>query len=713
MRSLNYSPLTPTLLAAILLIMTPPAVLAHPGHGNEFEGGGDASHAPTGGIEVDSQTLERMGIVVEPVQQSGMEWGIKATGQIETLPNETVEVTAPIAGKIIQLLVEPGDAVEAGDPVAILSSPELAALRVDALQKQAESESNLKQAEANWQLAQQNYQQQTTLADAEIAQAEQQVATAQSRYERDRNLVEERGVLTAAEEGYRRQVELAESEITAAQKQVEIAQSRYERDRQLVEEGGVLSVARENYQRQMELAEAEIAQAETELVVAQERFERDQELVEQGAIPRRQMLDSEAQFAAAKSAIKRAQSRLGQLQAESEVKRAEIDLPLRDLRESEELLARSQTELARAQSRLGQLEAQANVKQAEADLPLRELRESEDLLAEAQGQLTRARSRQGVIAAEAELKRADAELKAAKLQVNLSDRTYQTRLKQLNITADEQGTVTVTSPITGRVAHREITPGQSVDAAGTALMKIQNQTRVGAIANLYEKDLNSVKIGQQVNIKVASFPDRIFTGKINYIASDVQTESRVIPVRAEIDNVGGELKPGMFAELEIATEKSSEGVTSIPESAIVEVNNLPVVYVQNGQQFQPVEVKLGQQFGEQIEVKGGLFAGDRIVTEGAMQLYAQSLRGGSHKSPDHPEETEVTPRNALGLMQWGWLPVAGAIAGVAFWLGRRSKPLNKSIAPYPNFSSEIGEFSEAAKGEFCELPVLVNNHHHE
>ncbi|MGL5197194.1 MAG: efflux RND transporter periplasmic adaptor subunit, partial [Chroococcales cyanobacterium] len=391
----------------------------------------------------------------------------------------------------------------------------------------------------------------------EIAQAEQQVATAQSRYERDRNLVEERGVLTAAEEGYRRQVELAESEIAAAQKQVEIAQSRYQSDRQLVEEGGVLSIARENYQRQMELAEAEISQAGTELGVAQERFERDQELVEQGAIPRRQMLDSEAQFAAAKSAVTRAQSRLGQLQAESEVKRAEIDLPLRDLRESEELLARSQTELARAQSRLGQLEAQAEVKRAEAALPLRDLRESEDLLAQARGQLTRARSRQGVIAAEAELKRADAELQAAKSQVNLSDRTYQTRLNQLNITPDEQGTVTVKSPITGIVAHREITQGQSVEAAGTSLMKIQNQARVGAIANLYEKDLQQVKIGQQVNIRVASFPNRIFTGRIDYIAPDVQGETRVIPVRAEVDNIGGELKPGMFAELEIATDRTS------------------------------------------------------------------------------------------------------------------------------------------------------------
>ncbi len=711
MRSPNYSNLISTSFAAILLVTTPAVVLAHPGHGNEFEGGANASHAP-GGIEVDAQTLERMGILIEPVQEEVLEVGIKATGQIETLPNETVEVTAPIAGKVIQLLVQPGDTVQAGDAVAILSSPELAALRVDALQKQAEAESKVKQAEANWQLAQQNYQRQVAIADAEIAQAQQQLVTAQSRYERDRNLVNERGVLTAAEEGYRRQVELAESEIGAAQQQVAIAQSRYERDRKLVDEGGVLSVARENYQRQIELAEAEIAQAETELAIAQERFERDQQLVAEGAIPRRQMLDSEGQFAAAKSELKRTQSRFGQLQAESEVKRAEVDLPLRDLRESEELLGRSQTELARAQSRLGQLEAQAQVKQAEADLPLRDLRESEDLLAQAQGQLIRAKSRQGIIAAEAELKRADAELQEAKSQLNLSDRTYQIRLNQLDIVPDEKGTVTVTSPIAGVVSHREITPGQSVEAAGISLMKIQNQSRVGATANLYEKDLQKVKIGQPVNVKVASFPNRIFTGRIDYIASDVQGETRVIPVRAAVDNTGGELKPGMFAELEIATEKTSEMVTTIPESALVEVNNLPVVYVQNGQQFQPVEVKLGQQFRERIEVKGGLFAGDRVVTQGAMQLYAQSLRGGSHSSPDHPAETQTNQRNAAGLMEWGWLPLAGAIAAGAFWLGRRTKAVKNPTVPDPTFTPEGSEFPESAIGDACELPVLLKNNRH-
>ncbi|MGL5196081.1 MAG: hypothetical protein ACRC8Y_21040, partial [Chroococcales cyanobacterium] len=62
----------------------------------------------------------------------------------------------------------------------------------------------------------------------------------------------------------------------------------------------------------------------------------------------------------------------------------------------------------------------------------------------------------------------------------------------------------------------------------------------------------------------------------------------------------------------------------------------------------------------------------------------------------HPEETEANQMNAAALMQWGWLPLAGAIAGVAFWLGRRSKPMPKSTAPYPIFPSEIDEFSETA-----------------
>lgn len=634
------------LLAALLLVGTPGKVLsggAH--HGNEFEGGSSAS-SPTA-IEVDAQTIRRLGIEIEPVAREFMDLGIKATGQIETLPNQKVEVTAPIAGKVVQLLVEPGNSVSRGQIVAILLSPQLSDLRVESLQRRAEAEADVREAQANLELARENYQ---------------------------------------------RQVEIAEAEIAQAETELEVARTRYERDKSLVDEGAVLAVARENYQRQVEIAEAEIAQTETELVVSQEQYDRDKELVEAGAIPRRQMLESQARLATAKAEAARAKSRRDVLDAQFEVKRAEVDLPLRDLRESEDLLAR------------------------------------------AKAQLTRANQRQNVLEAETEIKRAKAALSAANSRLELSDTAYQTRLQQIGTNANKDGTVLVSAPISGVVSQRNITLGQSVDESGVALMTIQDDTRVWATANIYEKDLSRVEIGQRTNVKVASFPDRAFRGRISYIGSTVEGETRAVPVRAEIENIDGELKPGMFAELEIVTERSPAAVMSVPASAVVDANGLDTIYVQNGQQFEPIEVTLGQTFGDRVEVKSGLFDGDRVVTVGGMQLYAQSLRGGGHKDDEeesqhehgeeatgHGDASEAAEASGklFGLMlpgyslPWWWLlPGAGAIAAGAFWAGRYSKPqlASASTARFSDLSDlNSGDLPENNDGEAYEIPALAES----
>ncbi|MFB8787621.1 MAG: efflux RND transporter periplasmic adaptor subunit [Potamolinea sp.] len=181
----------------------------------------------------------------------------------------------------------------------------------------------------------------------------------------------------------------------------------------------------------------------------------------------------------------------------------------------------------------------------------------------------------------------------------------------------------------GTIADREITLNESVKAAEKPLMSILNDSSVLATANIYEKDLNQVQKGQQVKVKIASLPNRTFKGRISLIGSIVEGGTRVVPVKAELDNSDGVLKPGMFAELEVLTDKTPTAILAIPSSAIVEANGKKLVYVQNGNAFQPTEVILGQTSGDMVEVKSGLFDGDAIVTQRAPQLYAQSLRGGS------------------------------------------------------------------------------------
>ncbi|MEG5036035.1 efflux RND transporter periplasmic adaptor subunit [Microcoleus sp. AT3-D2] len=619
------------ILLTLLLFIESTPVFAHAGHGDEFKHSGETTETPTA-ISVDAETAKRLGIKVSPAARQRLDIGIKTTGQIETLPNEKVEVTAPVAGKVVELLVKPGDKVSKGQPVAVLSSSELGQLRVESLSKRAEAEADLQQAEGDLKLARENYDRLVKIAEAEIAQARTQLAATSQQYEKEQELVNKRSVV---------------------------------------------KVAQENYQRQVEIAQAEIARAETELTVAKEQFERDKELVASGAIARRTMLESQAHFAEAQAAV------------------------------------------AKAKSRPEVIKAQTEIKQAEVDLPMRELRESQGTVAEAKAQLTRSLSRREVLEAENQVKRGKTAVEVAQSRIRLADAAYQARLQQLGTAANDRGLVTVVAPIAGTVADREITPGESVNAE-KPLMSLLNDSRVFATANIYEKDLNKVKQGQEVRVKVANLPDRIFNGKIAFIGSSVEGETRVVPVKAEIDNINGELKPGLFAELEILTDKTATNILAIPSAAVVDVSGKKTVYVQNGNAYQAVEIELGQTAGDLVEVKRGLFEGDLIVTQRAPQLYAQSLRGGSDKHSEDEEKKEATPKatevnfNNLPVSLW-WAGIGGgiAIASLTFtagvlWGNRRKLP---AIAADSGNHSANNGFSASASALDTEL-VLHNDNHH-
>jgi cobalt-zinc-cadmium efflux system membrane fusion protein len=167
-------------LLSLLLIASPGVVLAHGGHGDEFQSTSEAAQTGSS-VQVDAQTAQRLGIKIEPVKRQSLAVGIKTTGQIETLPSQQVEVTTPISGaKVVELLVEPGAIVKKGQPVAVLSSPDLVTLRVESQEKLAQGEADLQQAQADLRLAQQNYERYQQIATAEIAEAQSQVAFAGS-----------------------------------------------------------------------------------------------------------------------------------------------------------------------------------------------------------------------------------------------------------------------------------------------------------------------------------------------------------------------------------------------------------------------------------------------------------------------------------------------------------------------------------------------------
>jgi membrane fusion protein, heavy metal efflux system len=626
------------LLSLVILttVSSPKIAIAGAGHdhsgASSFKSGGEA----TGAVNVDAQTAKRLGIKVEPVKNQPLDIGLKTTGQIEILPDQKVEVTAPLTSKVVQLLVKPGSKVTKGQPLAVIASPELANLRVDAQGKQADAQGALQKAQVNLQLAQDNLVKQQTISNAEVAQARTKLSA---------------------------------------------TQAQFDRDKQIINQSGVLKVAQENLKLQQQIANAEITRANTEVTIAQEQYDRDSELVAKGAVARRQMLESKGKLERAKAEAAKARSLPQVVQAQSEVKKAEVDLPYRELRASQASVAEAQSLLQRAETRKDVLEAQAQLKRAQSDVVI------------------------------------------ARSQLQLSTTAYQTRLQQLGSTANAQGLVTITAPIAGTIASRDVSIGQSLQDAGGKLMTIINDGRIFATANIYEKDLGLVKNGQQIRVKVAALPNQSFEGRITQIGTSVQGETRVVPVQAEISNPSGLLKPGMFAELEVITAKTAASLLAIPAAAVVEANGKKVVYVQNGNAFQAAEVTFGRTSGDMVEVKTGLFAGDMVVTQRATQLYAQSLRGGSEKTDpdgdkhqegdDHKHE-EAPAKSNVVIPPW-LLPVGGGAILVAggSWL------LRKRFRSAPVDGVDDGEEDAYASNHDLSLPAAeptepepyTNNHH--
>ncbi|MDV2991355.1 MAG: Multidrug resistance protein MdtA [Chroococcidiopsis sp. SAG 2025] len=427
-----------------------------------------------------------------------------------------------------------------------------------------------------------------------------------------------------------------------------------------------------------------------------------------------------------------------QAEARADLQKAQADLRLAQ-QNYQRFSQIATAEIAQAQSQVNFAQEKSDKDQillSQGAIPRRQALESQTQLAEAKAKLTAADSRRDVIAAEADLKRAQSSVQVAQSHLSLSNTAYQTRLQQLGTKANAQGQVTVTAPISGRVADREVSLGQSFEDAGGKLMTIVNDSRVYATANIYEKDLNKVKNGQPVRVTVASMPNRTFTGRVAVIGSVVEGETRVVPVKAEIDNSGGVLKPGMFAQLEVLADRTATAL-AIPSSAVVEANGKHMVYIQNGNAYQPVEVILGQTIGDTIEVKSGLFEGDAIVTQRAPQLYAQSLRGGGKAGEQGSRGAEGEKTSASTTTGWqlpGWLIGAtgglvigtAAFAAGAFWSSRRTK--SQFVPPSTGFADEVNEYrngksssrstdpasepSESGESVFGDESNSMNDNHH-
>jgi len=180
----------------------------------------------------------------------------------------------------------------------------------------------------------------------------------------------------------------------------------------------------------------------------------------------------------------------------------------------------------------------------------------------------------------------------------------------------------LTSPIEGIVVERSATVGATV-GSDSNLFKIIDSSSVWIDANVFEKDLDRVKIGQGAKISVPAAPGTVFSGRVIFVSSVVDPETHTVKVRTEVPNRDGRLKPDMFANVQIITETDRSAI-SVPQTAVLADNGQSIVFVLTSAGYEKRAVTTGIQNDDRIEIREGVKAGDKIVVKGNYLLLEQS-----------------------------------------------------------------------------------------
>jgi cobalt-zinc-cadmium efflux system membrane fusion protein len=181
------------------------------------------------------------------------------------------------------------------------------------------------------------------------------------------------------------------------------------------------------------------------------------------------------------------------------------------------------------------------------------------------------------------------------------------------------------APFAGIVDTVSVTKGEIVDPA-TPIFTVSDLSTVWLQADVAERDLGAVKVGDAVEVKVSAFPGRVFAGRVTYIPDQIESATGMAKVRCEVPNADGALRVNMFATVTILSPQGGEAV-SVPSSSLQEINGQSVVFIPAGHgQFAWRAVRTGLVANGHTQVMSGVAAGTPVVAEGSYWLKAALMQ---------------------------------------------------------------------------------------
>lgn len=209
----------------------------------------------------------------------------------------------------------------------------------------------------------------------------------------------------------------------------------------------------------------------------------------------------------------------------------------------------------------------------------------------------------------------------------------------------------VESPASGTLIARAVNSGEVV-MQNKEMFRVADLSTVWVIAQIYERDFQTVHVGAAATITTAAYPGRSFTASVSYIDPRVDPQTRTAQVRIELANPREQLKLGMFVDVNFGgapqTAPSGQPVAAVPVSAVQNIGGRQFVFVATDRPaaFAQREVTVGADLNGLVAVYSGVSPGERVVTDGSFLLRAESLKLNPSQTVSAATGSAATPAPA-------------------------------------------------------------------
>jgi Cu(I)/Ag(I) efflux system membrane fusion protein/cobalt-zinc-cadmium efflux system membrane fusion protein len=180
----------------------------------------------------------------------------------------------------------------------------------------------------------------------------------------------------------------------------------------------------------------------------------------------------------------------------------------------------------------------------------------------------------------------------------------------------------VDSPASGYITERNALPSVAVQPE-MRLYTVADLSTVWVQAQVFQNDLERIKIGAPAVLTLNTYPGRTFTGRVDFIYPQVDMDTRTAKVRVVFSNPGLQLKPGMFVNVSLKVPMGSQLV--VPASGVLQSGTRAIAFVERSDGYiEPREVQLGTRVGDDFVVLKGLKADEQIVTSANFLIDSES-----------------------------------------------------------------------------------------